>query len=142
MTDLKSTRKGVHNDVNVALESAAKAADVAVNQNGKNFSDHLDSAKAVQGGLEGKLDELATKRQAVSKIREEQRKAELKGNAPTGMTGAAPAEPRALPKVIKGPPTDLLEKLVNATNNQVKQDSAFQKSTIELAKEAHGSYGY
>ena len=72
--DLKSTRKGVHNDVNVALESAAKAADVAVNQNGKNFSDHLDSAKAVQGGLEGKLDELATKRQAVSKIREEQRR--------------------------------------------------------------------
>ena len=36
VTDLKSTRKGVHNDVNVAL-SAAKAADVAVNQNGKTF---------------------------------------------------------------------------------------------------------
>jgi hypothetical protein len=142
VTDLKSTRKGVHNDVNVALESAAKAADVAVNQNGKNFSDHLDSAKAVQGGLEGKLDELATKRQAVSKIREEQRKAELKGNAPTGMTGAAPAEPRALPKVIyKGPPTDLLEKLVNATNNQVKQDSAFQKAQLNLQKKRMSAMG-
>jgi len=140
--DLKNTRKGVHGGVNAALEKAAEAADVAVNANGKNFSDHLDTSKAMGTDLSGKLDELATKRARVSKVREEQRKKEL-GNmsAPTG--AAAQDEPKtALPKVIyKGPPTDLLEKLVNATNNQVKQDSAFQKAQLDLQKKRMASMG-
>ena len=72
--DLKSTRSSLHGGVNAALESAAKAADVAVNNNGKNFSDHLDSSKAIGDSLSGKLDELASKRARVSKLREERRK--------------------------------------------------------------------
>ena len=142
--DLKSTRSSLHGGVNAALESAAKAADVAVNNNGKNFSDHLDSSKAIGDSLSGKLDELASKRARVSKLREERRKRELGNMSATGATGAAD-EPKgvALPKVIyKGPPTDLLEKLVNATNNQVKQDNEYPKGPAEFAKETYGSYGH
>ena len=137
----------MHGGVNAALESAAKAADVAVNNNGKNFSDHLDSSKAIGDNLGGKLDELASKRARVSKLREEQRKSELRNICPTGATGATGAaeEPKkgvALPKVIyKGPPTDLLEKLVNATNNQVKQDNEYQKAQLNLQKKRMAAMG-
>ena len=48
----------------------------------------------------------------------------------------------ALPKVIyKGPPTDLLEKLVNATNNQVKQDNEYQKAQLNLQKKRMAAMG-
>ena len=102
--DLKSTRSSLHGGVNAALESAAKAADVAVNNNGKNFSDHLDSSKAIGDSLSGKLDELASKRARVSKLREEQRKRELGNLSAPAATGAAD-EPRALrcQKYLQGP---------------------------------------
>ena len=144
--DLKSTRSSLHGGVNAALESAAKAADVAVNNNGKNFSDHLDSSKAIGDSLSGKLDELASKRARVSKLREERRKSELRSMRPTGATGATGAteEPKgvALPKVIyKGPPTDLLEKHECMTNNQVKQDNEYQKAQLNLQKKRMAAMG-
>merc|ERR1711871_1167665 len=46
------------------------------------------------------------------------------------------------PKVIyKGPPTDMLEKLINATNMQVAQDAAYQKAQLSLQKKRMEAMG-
>lgn len=151
--ELKDTRKTVKTSVNGALESAVKAAVSATKLKGANFSDHLDQANDDTNVAASAVATLKAKRAEVTRIREEARKAELaklgasnstvkthqlSTASATGVAAPAPVAPKV---IYKGPPTDLLEKLINATNTQVAQDNQYQKAQLALQKKRMEAMG-